>query len=109
MVQRNHLSESQIRQIEKRLEAWPDVSYARIAGEAGCSRDTVKRIAGKKGKSRHRPQRGRGGVRCPGCGGLVKKNTPCHKCLVTRLASQRRLRAFPAAVLREPKPTASIL
>lgn len=108
MVRRKykHASEATIRFIETRLAAWPDVSYAQIAGEAGVSRGTVKRIAGKNGKNTHRPKRQRKAERCPGCGGaLKKKGIVCRACVALRLQSHKRLAR--AAARSTPRPTRS--
>ncbi len=87
MARRASPTESLVRQVQKRLERWPEISFARIASEVGLSRETVKRIA----KRKHRPGRNKRGARCPGCGGALRKKRPCLVCLNRRLLAQGRL------------------
>jgi hypothetical protein len=94
----NHISEATLRQVERRLACWPDVSYARIAGEFGISLATVQRIAGKKGRSRFRPRRlAKDVVRCSGCGGLKRKNRDCLVCRDRAEVQARRQRRAAAS------------
>lgn len=83
----HHVTEATKRQIERRLESHPEVSYATIAGEFHVSRRTVMRIA----KQQHRPVRSRTVIRCPGCGGLLRKKTACRKCAGDAAVATRRL------------------
>lgn len=85
-TRRQHITQSVARQIAVDLQALPKPSYSSLAGKYHTSRDTVRRIDQRQ----HRPVRSKQAVRCPGCGGLLRKKTTCRKCADTAAHETRR-------------------